>query len=103
MIASLHQIISPSLSPNTQIDDVWESLKIILTPWKWTEGESIGRVEDWFHKKFNTPFVWSFNSGRSALYSILKAFEIKPGDEILIQAFTCVAVPNCILWVGAKP
>ncbi len=37
------------------------------------------------------------------LYEILKAFEIGDGDEVLVQAFTCVAVPNSVRWTSAKP
>jgi dTDP-4-amino-4,6-dideoxygalactose transaminase len=35
--------------------------------------------------------------------AILHALQIGEGDEILIQAFTCNAVPNPIIWMGAKP
>jgi dTDP-4-amino-4,6-dideoxygalactose transaminase len=45
----------------------------------------------------------TFESGRTALYAILMALGIKQGDEVLIQAFTCTAAANPILWVGAKP
>jgi dTDP-4-amino-4,6-dideoxygalactose transaminase len=35
--------------------------------------------------------------------AILKAFGIGRGDEVIIQAFTCVAVPCPVLAAGAKP
>jgi dTDP-4-amino-4,6-dideoxygalactose transaminase len=41
--------------------------------------------------------------GRVALYSVLKAMRIGPGDEVILPAFTCVVVPNAILYLGAKP
>src|SRR3989344_152477 len=44
-----------------------------------------------------------FESGRSAFYFLLKALGVGAGDEVIIQAFTCVAVPNAVLWTGAKP
>lgn len=44
-----------------------------------------------------------FESGRAAEYFLLKALKIGAGDKVIIQAFTCVAVPNSILWTGAKP
>ena len=31
--------------------------------------------------------------GRVALYAILEALGVKKGDEIITQAFTCIAVP----------
>lgn len=44
-----------------------------------------------------------FWKGRVALYAILKALGIKEGDEIILPAFTCVVVPNVIIYLGAKP
>ncbi len=41
--------------------------------------------------------------GRVALYAILKALNIGPGDEIITQAFTCSAVPEGIIASGAIP
>jgi dTDP-4-amino-4,6-dideoxygalactose transaminase len=44
-----------------------------------------------------------FAKGRVALYAILRALDIGPGDEVVVPAFTCVAVPNAILYTGARP
>ena len=38
-----------------------------------------------------------------ALYAILKAMGITAGDEVVLPGFTCVVVPNAILYLGAKP
>ncbi len=95
--------ITISLSPNTESDDVWLALKILFSPQIWKEGSAIEDVEQWFCRYFSVDSAVSFNSGRSALLVILKAFGIGEGDEVLVQAFTCVAVPNSVLWVGARP
>lgn len=42
-------------------------------------------------------------SGRDALYTILGHLNLQKGDEVLLQAYTCVVVPNAILAAGAKP
>ena len=44
-----------------------------------------------------------FAKGRVALYAILRGLGIRPGDEVIVPAFTCVAVPNAILYTGARP
>ena len=41
--------------------------------------------------------------GRVALYAILRAMGVGPGDEVVLPGFTCVVVPNAILYLGAKP
>lgn len=45
----------------------------------------------------------SFGAGRMALYAILEAMGIGLGDEVIIPAFTCVVVPNAILYRRANP
>lgn len=46
---------------------------------------------------------FSFFRGRVALSAILRALGVGRGDEVILQAFTCVAVPEGIMSVGAKP
>lgn len=45
-------------------------------------------------------FLWK---GRVALYAILKALGVRAGDEVVLPGFTCVAVPNAVLYLGARP
>jgi perosamine synthetase len=47
--------------------------------------------------------VTLFWRGRVALYAILRALGIGRGDEVIVPAFTCVAVPNAVLYTGATP
>lgn len=45
----------------------------------------------------------TYYRGRVALAEILKALGIGHGDEVALQAFTCLAMPEGILATGAKP
>ncbi len=45
-------------------------------------------------------FYWK---GRVALYALLKAMGVGKEDEVIIPAFTCMVVPNAIIYLGAKP
>jgi dTDP-4-amino-4,6-dideoxygalactose transaminase len=45
----------------------------------------------------------TYYRGRVALYAILKAMGVGVGDEIVTQAFTCLAVPEAIMATGARP
>lgn len=38
-----------------------------------------------------------------ALYAILQALEIGPGDAVVVPGYTCVVVPSAVYFVGAKP
>ena len=97
------RIISSSLSPNTEAQDVREAIHVILKPSTWQQGSAIDEVEQWFMTYLHASTTVSFDSGRSALLALLQAFAIGDGDEVLLQAFTCVAVSNSIRWTGATP
>ena len=47
--------------------------------------------------------IFLYWKGRVALFTALKAMGIKEGDEVILPAFTCVVVPNAILYLKAKP
>jgi perosamine synthetase len=52
---------------------------------------------------FSAENTFYFFRGRVAFYSLLRALDLQPGDEVLIPAFTCVAVPSPILGMRARP
>lgn len=47
--------------------------------------------------------IFLYWKGRVALYALLKAINVKEGDEVIVPAFTCVVVPNAIKYCGATP
>ena len=61
------------------------------------------KYEDLFAQNIGEGEVVSFASGRMALYVILKAVGINPGDEVLLTGFTCAVVVNAILRLKAVP
>lgn len=95
--------ISISLSPNVQKDDVKLAVKLNFQPWRWKKGKNIKEFEDQFKKYLGVKYAFSFNSGRSSFFAILKALNLPEGSDVLLQAFTCNAVPNPILWAGFNP
>ncbi len=44
-----------------------------------------------------------FFKGRVALHAILEAAGVGPDDQVLLPGYTCVVVPNAILYRGAEP
>lgn len=99
-------MIHTSLSPNTERDDVLLALKLALKGGVVSaqEKEIVGReLSGTLSDMLSGARVFTVDSGRTALFTILKAAGIGEEDEVLIQAYTCVAVPEPVLWVGAKP
>lgn len=95
--------ISISLSPNVEKDDLHLALNLIIRPWLWKEGKTVKELEEQFKKYLGVKYALSFNSGRSSFFAILKSLNLPEESEVLLQAFTCNAVPNPILWAGLKP
>lgn len=99
--------ISISLSPNVEKDDVKLALNLIVRPWFWKRGRAVEELEKKFKEYLGVKYAVSFNSGRSSFYALLKALketeELKEGDQVLLQAFTCNALPNPVLWAGLEP
>jgi dTDP-4-amino-4,6-dideoxygalactose transaminase len=95
--------ISISLSPNVEKDDVKLALNLLIRPWLWRKGKAIAQLEDEFKKYLGVKYAVSFNSGRSSFFAILKSLELQEKDEVLLQAFTCNAVPNPVLWAEMEP
>tara|TARA_B100000674_G_scaffold480323_1_gene479764 strand:+ start:153 stop:1442 length:1290 start_codon:yes stop_codon:yes gene_type:complete len=63
----------------------------------------ITRYESLFAETVGSKYAFSFGSGRMALYAILCALDIANGDEIIVPAFTCVVVPNAMIYRGVTP
>ncbi len=100
----MDKTIAISLSPNTQKDDRLLALKSIFTPISWYDFRTTEKLEKEFADLFGKEYkALAVNSGRSGEFLILKALGIGDGDEVMLQALTCVAVPNSIIWNNAKP
>jgi dTDP-4-amino-4,6-dideoxygalactose transaminase len=97
--------IAAAFAPNYTLRDVLIAGRFLL-PWNRKQlqtGDSIAKFEFAFREYMDVDKAVSFQSGRAGLFAILKALDIKPGDEIILQAFTTVALPNTIKLFGAKP
>ncbi len=101
------KIVFTGFAPNLTPRDVLTSLSYLLLPWKWSRIKNGVYVEA-AEKKLDAYFgggyhTVTYDSGRSALYAALKAAGVGEGDEVIVQAFTCVVVINAIKLTGATP
>lgn len=65
--------------------------------------EVIRQYERCFSNLVGAKNAFAFWKGRVALYAILKAMGISPGDEVILPGYTCVVNANAIKYLGAKP
>ena len=100
------QPIASAFAPNYTLTDVFIAIKYLFFPWNWAKlqnGKYRRKLERRFCEFMDCRWAIGFDSGRSGLYAILKCLEIEKDDEIILQAFTTVALPNVITLCGAKP
>ncbi len=95
--------INPNISPNLEGVDIINAFKMIFSPFSILRGSYVKKVETWFSKNFNVSYAFTFAAARQAEYAVLKAYGISKNDEVLVQAFTCAAVVEPIIALGAKP
>ena len=69
----------------------------------WTTGPNIEEFEKMISEYIGTKYCVTFNSGTSALHSVLLAYRIKEGGEVIVPSFTFISTANAPLFVGAKP
>lgn len=67
------------------------------------EGNEVTKLEEAFKTKYNVKYAVAVSSGFAAIHLSLIALGIKAGDEVIIPSYTCSALLNPILLVGAKP
>lgn len=100
---SISRSIFTALAPNEQPDDIRLALRLLLRPSRWKRGPARDELLTEFKRWLPARHAILFDSGRTAFAAILRSLSLEPGDEVLLQAFTCVAVPNSIHWAGAIP
>ncbi len=67
------------------------------------QGEECRKFEEEFAAYCNVKYCIGVANGLDALYLILKAFEIKGGDEVIIPSNTYIATALAVSFTGAKP
>lgn len=61
------------------------------------------QLENRFAELTGSQYCLALNSCTSALYVSLISAGVKPGDKVLIPAFTFIAVPSAVVQAGANP
>ena len=66
-------------------------------------GETVRRFESLFADFIGVGQAIAFASQRAGMYFVLKALDAKPGDEVIVPAYTFFSVPACVLLAGLVP
>jgi perosamine synthetase len=84
-------------------DDVKAVTSSVKRGMNWAAGPNIEKFEKLISKYIGRKYVAVFNSGTSALHSLLIALKINKEDEVIVPSFSFIATANAVLMTGAKP
>lgn len=102
----MEKTIFTGYAPNLSFYDLRVALKFIFLPWnwrKWKHGNAAHEAEKFLQDYFSVKNVNVVDSGRSALLISLQVIGVGKGDDVIVQAFTCLVVINAITKLGANP
>jgi len=93
------QVSAPDLSGNEKkyVNDC------IDTSWISSNGTYIKRFEENFAQFTGAKHAVSCCNGTVALHLALLAFDIKPGDEVIVPSLTFISTANAVKYCGATP
>jgi dTDP-4-amino-4,6-dideoxygalactose transaminase len=69
----------------------------------WTNGPENLQLEEELSSYLGQKYAISFVNGTAALHSMLLAYGIGHGDEVIVPSFTFISTANSVLFTGAKP
>ena len=94
--------IHHTFGPHATIGFALRSWCLLFQPWKWRNGSARDRLRTTLQQSFGGD-VFLFSSGRESLAALFRVMKILNGEEVIVQAYTCVVVPNAIHAAGGVP
>jgi dTDP-4-amino-4,6-dideoxygalactose transaminase len=81
----------------------WEALKEpIFSGWL-TQGPKVAELQKLFADRHNVKHALAVSNCTTALHLALLAVGVKPGDEVIVPAFTWVSTANAVIYCNAIP
>lgn len=81
----------------------WEALKEpIFSGWL-TQGPKVAELQQLFAERHQVKYALAVSNCTTALHLALLAVGVKPGDEVIVPAFTWVSTANAVIYCNAIP
>lgn len=91
--------IHHTFGPHVDRAYMLQTLLVSYKPWAYVRGSAVNGLKQDLKTMFGTePFL--FASGREALLALMRAIGLRAGEEVIVQGYTCVVVPNAIHAAG---
>ena len=75
---------------------------VVKSGWLY-EGKKTKEFEDNFAKYTGVKNAVAFFNGTVALHAVLKAYDIGPGDEVIVPSLTFISTATSVIHAGAEP
>src|SRR5262249_50686608 len=89
----------PDLSP---LEEAYV-VEALRSGWISSLGPFVEKFEEQFAKLCGTSYALAVTNGTTALHLALLGLGLRPGDEVLVPAFTYVGTANAVRYLGAEP
>lgn len=80
-----------------------DAVKQVVKSGYWAGGKEVKKLEKKITVITNRKYAIGVSSGLSALRLSLLALGVGKNDEVIVPAYSCVAIPNAVLSCGAVP
>ncbi len=88
--------------PSLTEDDI-TAVTAVLRSGMLVQGKEVAALETEVSNIVNTKYAAALSNGTATLHLALVSLGIKPGDEVIVPAFSYVATANAVELVGALP
>ena len=92
----------PFHRPCVEDDEIAEVVDTLKSGWL-TTGPRAKRFEQEFAAYIGAKYAVAFNSATAAMHLALEAIGLRPGDEVIVPAYTFTATAEVVLYFDATP
>ncbi len=91
--------IHHTFGPHVTVGYALRSLLLLLQPWKYRSRRAVDLLKRELEATCSLR-ASAFANGREALLAYLRAIGLRAGEEVIVQGYTCVVLPNAIHAAG---
>lgn len=84
-------------------EDEVSAVAAVLRTGYWAGGPRLDRLEQELCSCFGVSNAVGVGSGLAAIRLALLSLGVGPGDQVIVPAYSCVAIANAVLSLGAEP
>jgi UDP-2-acetamido-2-deoxy-ribo-hexuluronate aminotransferase len=97
----------PFFSQAVAFSDLWADIRAglidVLNRGKFSHGAKVAELEHELARWTGVRHVVGVNSGTDALILLLRAAGLRPGDEVIVPAYTFIATASSVVLAGGVP